>query len=220
MPVTRCISPCYLAEQFTSITNWVLTLLAPSRADLFEFACVRHGSFLVTDSLNYFKPPSGTLLPVTKVGTPFGVFRCISKQWQLENMNGFYILALTTECCLLQLLIITHSFSAWLHTPFSRIFTWILKITYKGGWKYVPVYSVGCTADRWNGHTYSDRHVGILVYFHTNMFVWLRVVRRDDSLAIRIHDKLTVRYVLHQVSTNYTPIVNFVFLTVHLCTSV
>jgi len=53
--------------------------------------------------------------------------------------------------------------------------------------------------------TCSDRHVGILVYFHTYMFVRLRVARRDDSLAIPIHDKRTVRYDLHQVSTNYTP---------------
>ena len=53
--------------------------------------------------------------------------------------------------------------------------------------------------------TCSDRHVGILVYFHTNMFVRLRVARRDDSLAIRIHLKRTVSHVLHQVPTNYTP---------------
>ena len=55
--------------------------------------------------------------------------------------------------------------------------------------------------------TYSDRHVSILVYFHTNMFAGLRVARRDDSLAIGIHDKRIVRNDLHQVSTHYTPLV-------------
>jgi len=36
------------------------------------------------------------------------------------------------------------------------------------------------------------------------MFVRLRVARSDDSLAIRTRDKRRVRYVLRQVSTNYT----------------